>query len=550
MDHEARPGTQPLIRSSGYRTSVPRPDPADSVATVVPRPSPRGERRMSAADRSERLFEISLDMLGTASLDGYFTHLNPAWERTLGWTPAQLMSEPFITFVHPDDVEETLQRTRDLVSTSGAELQSFENRYRTSWGEFRALRWEVVSDTHALYFIARDVTEEKAALTQLEQDARVMEAVLESIADGLYVADAEGAMTFINPAGVSLLGYDSASELIGCSPHRTFHHSRADGRAYPIEDCPLAAVRHTGEAINTDEDGFWRKDGTVMPVSYSSAPVHLTDGTGSVVAFRDITERRARELQERRELEALSWVGRIRDALDDNRLTLYAQPIIDLRTGETAHHELLVRLVAPGGEVIAPGAFLPVAEQYGLIRDIDQRVFEMAICYAAAGHRVAINVSAESISEPGLFRHVEERLAAHGVDPKLIIFEITETALVQNEGVAHVFIESVRRLGCGVALDDFGTGYGSFRYLKHLPVNVLKVDQEFVRDLEGETSMVNRHVIEATVTLARGMGQKTVAEGVETETALAIVRELGVDFAQGYYFARPAPADQLLPITP
>jgi EAL domain-containing protein (putative c-di-GMP-specific phosphodiesterase class I) len=104
-------------------------------------------------------------------------------------------------------------------------------------------------------------------------------------------------------------------------------------------------------------------------------------------------------------------------------------------------------------------------------------------------------------------------------------------------------------LGCGVALDDFGTGYGSFRYLKHLPVSMLKVDQEFVRDLEGETSTVNRHVIGATVTLARGMGQKTVAEGVETESALAIVRELGVDYAQGYLFARPAPAEQLLPLT-
>jgi EAL domain-containing protein (putative c-di-GMP-specific phosphodiesterase class I) len=118
--------------------------------------------------------------------------------------------------------------------------------------------------------------------------------------------------------------------------------------------------------------------------------------------------------------------------------------------------------------------------------------------------------------------------------------------LVHNEGVAHVFIDSVRRLGCGVALDDFGTGYGSFRYLKNLPVNVLKLDQEFVRDLEGETSTVNRHVIQATVTLAQGMGQKTVAEGVETESTLDLIRDLGVDYAQGYLFARPGPANQLL----
>ena len=491
---------------------------------------------------------MSLDMLGTASFDGYFTHLNPAWERALGWTAEQLMAVPFITFVHPDDVEETLERTQELVGRSGTELVLFENRYRTSSGDFRSIRWDVVSDAQALYCVARDVTDGKAATARLEQDASVMQAVLESVADGLYVADSQGQMTFINPAGVQLLGYDSASELIGRSPHTAFHHSHTDGAAFRVEDCPLAKVRFTGEAIHADEDGFWRKDGTVIPVSYSSAPVHLHDGTGSVVAFRDITERQTRELRERHELEALSWVGRIRDALDEDRLVLYAQPIIDILTGTTAHHELLVRLIAPNGDVIAPAAFLPVAEQYGLIRDIDRRVFEMAIRLAAAGHPVAINVSAESISEPGLFRHVEEQIVAHHIDPPLIIFEITETALVRNEGVAQVFIESVRRLGCGVALDDFGTGYGSFRYLKHLPVNVLKVDQEFVRDLDGETSMVNRHVIQATVTLARGMGQKTVAEGVETESTLAIVRDLGVDYAQGYFFARPAPADQLLPL--
>jgi PAS domain S-box-containing protein len=518
------------------------------VRAFVPNGARRGERRATPAARAERLFEMSPDMLGTASLDGYFTHLNPAWERTLGWTAEQLMAEPLITFVHPDDAEQTLRRTKNLVSTSGTQLLSFENRCRTSTGDFRWVKWDVVSDASALYFVARDVTKDKAAFIRFEQDASVMQAVLESVADGLYVADAQGLLTFINPAGVLLLGYDSAAELIGRNPHMTFHHTHADGVAYPIEDCPLTTVRLTGEAIRADEDGFWRKDGSAMPVSYSSAPVELEGGTGSVVAFRDITERQTRELRERRELEALSWVGRIRDALDEDRLVLYAQPIIELATGNTVHHELLVRMIAPGGDVIAPDAFLPVAEEHGLIRDIDRRVFDLAIRHAGAGHPVAINVSAESISEPGLFRYVEEQLADHGIDPELIIFEITETALVRNEGVAQVFIESVRRLGCGVALDDFGTGYGSFRYLKHLPVSALKVDQEFVRDLEGETSMVNRHVIEATVTLARGMGKKTVAEGVETESTLAIVRELGVDYAQGYLFARPGPALQLLPL--
>jgi PAS domain S-box-containing protein len=498
---------------------------------------------------SERFFEMSVDMLGTATLNGFFTHLNPAWERTLGWTSGQLMAEPFINFVHPDDVPETVKRSEELGAVSGTEVVAFENRYRTSAGQFRWIKWDVVSDDKALYFVARDFTDARAVATEREQDASVMQGVLESIADGLYVADSLGEITFINPVGVQLLGYDSSDELVGRSPHTAFHHTHANGLAYRIEDCALANVRINREPVHADEDGFWRKDGSSMPVSYSSAPVRLRDGIGSVVAFRDITERQTRELRERRALEALSWVGRIRDALEEDRLVLYAQPIIEVATGLTVQHELLVRLIARDGQVIAPGVFLPVAEEHGLIREIDRRVFELAILHAAAGHPVSVNVSAESISEPGLFRYVEEQLVSHAVDPKLVVFEITETALVRNEGVAQVFIESVRRLGCGVALDDFGTGYGSFRYLKHLPVSVLKIDQEFVRDLDGEASMVNRHVVEATVTLARGMGQKTVAEGVETEPILAIVRELGVDYAQGYFFARPAPAEQVITLT-
>jgi len=169
----------------------------------------------------------------------------------------------------------------------------------------------------------------------------------------------------------------------------------------------------------------------------------------------------------------------------------------------------------------------------------------MALVHAAAGFHVAVNLSADSISDPSLFRFVEERLRANAVDPRMVIFEITETALIHNEAIAQAFIEKVRGLNCAVALDDFGTGYGSFRYLKHLPVNLLKIDQEFVRDLDGAASKVNRHVIRAIVTLARGMGQKTIAEGVETQSALAQLRELDVDYAQGYLFARPVPADYI-----
>jgi PAS domain S-box-containing protein len=139
---------------------------------------------------------MSFDMLGTASLEGYFTHLNPAWERTLRWTTQQLMAEPFIAFVHPDDVGETLERAAALASASGTEVVSFENRYRTRSGGFRWLKWDVVSDEQSMYFVARDVTGSNAATAQGDQDASVMQAVLESIADGLYVADWQEEITF------------------------------------------------------------------------------------------------------------------------------------------------------------------------------------------------------------------------------------------------------------------------------------------------------------------------------------------------------------------
>jgi PAS domain S-box-containing protein len=493
----------------------------------------------------DRLFEMSLVMLGTASTDGYFTQLNPCWERTLGWTSEELMAKPFLSFVHPEDVEATMEQSAELADPDGAEVIGFENRYRTRDGDYRWISWSVAADGEVLYFVAKDISEQRAADVAREQAVSVTDAIIESVADGLYVADSDGLLTFINPAGVLLLGYESQEELLGRDPHATFHHTRADGAPYPLSDCPLARVSLTGLPAHADEEWFWRQDGSALPVSYTSTPVELGDGTGSVVAFRDITEIKERELRVRGELESLSWVGRIRDALKEDRFALYAQPIVDLKSGETIQHELLVRMIGAGGEVILPAEFLPVAEQHGLIGAIDRCVFDLAMAHAAAGHCVQINLSAESISDPGLFRFVQRGLQAHNVDPRLVVFEITETALIQNEAVAQVFIESVRRLHCSVALDDFGTGYGSFRYLKRLPVTLLKIDQEFVRDLEGEAADVNRHVIQAIVTLARGMGQKTVAEGVETEGTRELLRTLGVDYGQGYLFARPAPAAEV-----
>jgi EAL domain-containing protein (putative c-di-GMP-specific phosphodiesterase class I) len=245
-----------------------------------------------------------------------------------------------------------------------------------------------------------------------------------------------------------------------------------------------------------------------------------------------------------RDAETLTWVRRVREALAADRLVLYAQPIIDLATGATVKHELLIRMLDEQGELVPPGDFLPAAERHGFIRVIDRWVIRRAIAIAAAGHAVELNVSAESLGDRGLADFVAAEIAAAGADPAKLVFELTETALLRDEAAGEVFVAALDALGCEVALDDFGTGYGGFTYLKRLAVDYLKIDVEFVRDLPRDAA--SQHVVRAVVDLARGFGRRTVAEGVEDDETLAMLRAMGVDCAQGYGIGRPRPvADEL-----
>jgi EAL domain-containing protein (putative c-di-GMP-specific phosphodiesterase class I) len=187
----------------------------------------------------------------------------------------------------------------------------------------------------------------------------------------------------------------------------------------------------------------------------------------------------------------------------------------------------------------SPGSFLPVAEELGLITEIDRRVISRAAEIAAAGGPVELNLSTRSIADESLIGHIEHALAAAGVDPRLLVFEITETAVLEDEAAARRFLERLHRLGCGIALDDFGTGYGTFTYLKQLPIDTVKIDIEFVRDLSE--SAASAKVVNAVLNVARDFGLKTIAEGVEDEATFELLRRLGVDYAQGFHLGRPAP---------
>jgi PAS domain S-box-containing protein len=393
----------------------------------------------------------------------------------------------------------------------------------------------------AFVSVSMDISERKAAERALLTARNYLRAVTDSMGEAVYATDCEGHLTYLNQAAEDVLGW-SLENVRGQVMHDLAHNRRADGSPFPIEECPIRRAWRDGGAVRVEDDIFIRRDGSEVPVAYTAAPFATDDGLeGCVVVFEDITGRKAAAATVERDLEKLGWVDRIQAALSEDRFVLHAQPIIDLQTGGVVQSELLLRMRSPEqpADLIPPGAFLPVAEEYGLITEIDRWVIDRSAEIAAAGQSVEINVSARSISDPSLVDYINHAIARTGADPATLVFEITETTLVSDEAAARAFVERLHEIGCQVALDDFGTGYGGFTYLKQLPIDYLKIDIEFVRDLRHNTA--SRHVVRGIVNLAQGFGLKTVGEGVEDQETLDLLRQLGVDYAQGYHIGRPSP---------
>lgn len=263
-----------------------------------------------------------------------------------------------------------------------------------------------------------------------------------------------------------------------------------------------------------------------------------TAGRDRVVVYTAPEARKARAMAK------LSWSQRIQDALDRDRFVLHLQPILELATGQIKHGELLLRMKGERGKLIAPGAFLPAAERFGLIHAIDRWVVSRAIQLIAESMgpvpRVGINLSGESVvGDPELLRMIEHELERSSVDPSKLIFEVTETAAIANMPEATQFARGLTDLGCSLALDDFGTGFGSFYYLKHLPVSYVKLDGEFVQNLPR--SEVDEHMVKAIVGVSQALGIKTVAESVADAETISLLQKHQVDYAQGYYVGKPTP---------
>ena len=335
--------------------------------------------------------------------------------------------------------------------------------------------------------------------------------------DLLCTIDSVGYFTSLNSGWERALGW-TREELMARPFLEFVHPNDADRTA--IE---AAKVSHPDTEIVDFENRYRHRDGTWRWLQWSAR----SDGRTWFALAVDVTERKETE-------------ERLRNVLNDQHLLAYSQPIVD-RLGILAQEELLVRMRGPdgNGSVIEPQDFVPDAERTGLISLVDRWMARQGVALAATGRVTDVNLSGNSLGNEELTVDLALELEANGDSARRIVFEITETAAIENLDAARAFTDRLARLGCRFALDDFGTGFGSVTYLRRLPVDYLKIDSSFVRD--ASQSAEDQAVIRAIVAMARELGAQTVAEGIEDVETLGILRDCGVDYCQGYLLGAPAP---------
>jgi len=550
---------------------------------------------------SEARFRTAFDHapvgMALVSLDGRTTQVNYALCSMLGYTEKDLLQGGLKQFSNPPDNKDA-DYSRRLLS---GELQSFqlEKRYTHRMGQavWGLLSIALIRDGQGtpLYYIAQvqDISERKRfegqllhlanydPLTDLFNRRRFHEELERQLAHCRRFKTT-GAVLFLDLDQFKYvndsLGHQAGDELLRSlaivlrqqlrrdtdtvarlgGDEFAIILPRADEReARAVAEHILQAVRHhtqvvAGEAIHT-----------TVSIGMALFPQHGTS-VEELLAHADFAMYQAKEQGRNRVYTfvpgtdqhvtadaKLTWERRIREALAGDRLVLFCQPIRDLRSDQVLRCELLLRMRDEQGNLVGPADFLPVAERFGLIHAIDRWVVHKAIHLIADRNRrcgaitMEVNLSGRAFEDPGLLALIRQELASTGIDPAALVLEITETAAVADLDQARRFVTTLKELGCRFAVDDFGAGFSSFSYLKHLPVDYLKIDGSYITNLRHDPA--DRHLVKAMVEVARGLGKQTIAEFVEDEATVELLRELGVDYAQGFHIGRPGPMTRCAP---
>jgi diguanylate cyclase (GGDEF)-like protein/PAS domain S-box-containing protein len=522
-------------------------------------------------------------------------HVNDALCRLTGYSRNQLVGTAAKTITHADDVDLDTEDRQRLLAGEIAAYQ-IEKRYVHAWGHYV---WVLVTVSlvrnnkgQPLYFISQvqDISQRKA------QERRLELLVDHDFLTGLFnrrhfdqeLAKEVRRAARYGPSGAVLLidldhfkevndqfGHRAGDDLLKTAAKALKHSIRQSDTLARVGGDEFAVILpHTdADQAQLVADGIvkaLRRQTVVLGdrVIFTTASVgvamfdHLTSAEMLACVDRAMYDAKkagrdrfamyptGTDLYKRgpARFDELEW---IRQALDEDRLLLYCQPIVDLAHNEVSQYELLLRLERePGAQPLSPSAFLYVAERFGLIQSIDCWVIRKAIALIAehtrAGHPLTlnVNVSAKSIGDPTFAAITETAITEAAIDPARLIFELTETAAIANLEGAKIFASRLRGVGCQFALDDFGAGFGSFSYLKYLPFDLLKIDGDFVRNFAA--GPIDQLVVKAIVGIAQGMGKKTIAEFVENADVTRLLRNSGVDFGQGYHFGPPQPVEEVL----
>ena len=519
--------------------------------------------------------------------EGLWLYVSGFVETLLGYTPEEWRADPtlWVRSLHDDDRGPVLAAEERL--TAGERI-AIEYRMHARDGSLVWVRDEsarVLDEQGRLLVegILTDITERKASedrlqhladhdgLTDLLNRRRFIEELELEIAatrrgmrsSAAIVLDVDG-FKFVNDS----LGHQAGDELIRAVARTLAGRLRgSDAIARLGGDEFACLLRGTsgeeadavaGELVATLRERPFPVGGETVRVTASAGIAPLEADTAEAVlaaadvamyeakhAGRDRVVRFTEDL--RAELErGRSWVARLNDALERDGFELLAQPVLSLRSREVALHELLLRLRDENGELCGPEAFMPVAERFDLVEAIDAWVLRHVFALQrehGAGLCLAVNLSARSIG-PAVVELLERERTAGGIDPRMLIVEVQETAAIADIHQARTFSEALARLGFQIALDDFGAGLGSFSSLRALPIDYLKIDGEFVRGLTR--SPVDREIVKAIVALARAADRRTIAEFVSDQETLELLSEFGVDLAQGFHIGRPRPLEELL----
>ena len=546
---------------------------------------------LDSESRYRDLVETSHDLIWTTDAKGRFIYLNAAAHVIFGLAAKDLVGRCFFDFeASPSHVSN--RRFLATLKRNG-EVRHYLTRLVTAAGENRWIGINarvMLDDSGAICGIrgtARDITEEHLATQRIEHLAmhdaltdlpnrlslqRTVESALQSGGVGAllfldidhfkYVNDNFGHRT----GDQLLVGVGSVLRDLTRGLNGELYRLGGDEFAIHL---PSALRKEAVEAGELALDAirryrFQAADNKVISNLAASAGIALYPFHGNdvlaLLSNVDIAMYQAKDLGRNRQVlfdqasaglrsthRRIHWAKKLRDALDEDRLVLFQQPVVQLKDRKTMHHEVLLRIRDEDGRHIMPGNFIELAESLGLIQEIDMRVVEKLLAHLREHGcsdeklRYFVNVSRVSISDQNWIQRTMALLRGSGVNPSQLVFEITETAAMSEIDVTITFIKHLKEMGCRFALDDFGAGFSSFYYLKRFDVDYLKIDGSFIRDLATDEG--SRIFVRALNDVARGLDKQVIAEWVETPEVQNLLLGMGTQFGQGYLFQRPVPLE-------